>query len=179
MKRTPLYMSPEVLGARNANPKTITEKTDVYSFGIVLWEILTRKEAFSHHNSYLKFYRAIMSGERPPIPDDTPKLLTLLMQRCWSEDTSCLPPLPPLIYFTLFILIYFHPSLPPYNYYFPMKKKRINGRNKNKRQTVVRVDHRGFEEGNKGMRNNREDKRDKEVCEGPNGIELLDKRIPR
>ena len=37
-KGTPLWMSPEVMSGEHFN-----EKADIYSFGIVLWEILTRK----------------------------------------------------------------------------------------------------------------------------------------
>jgi serine/threonine protein kinase len=42
---TPLYMAPEILFGRKFN-----EKCDVYSFGIILWQMLTRKDPFTHHN---------------------------------------------------------------------------------------------------------------------------------
>merc|ERR1712137_1151421 len=42
---SPLFMSPEMLQADKRKPATITEKTDVYSFGILLWEILTKKKS--------------------------------------------------------------------------------------------------------------------------------------
>lgn len=50
-------MSPEVLSGA-----TVTEKVDVYAFGIVLWEMVTGKEPFSHHRDYPTFVRAIVSG---------------------------------------------------------------------------------------------------------------------
>eukprot|EP01120_Amphizonella_sp_Union-15-10_P011096 TRINITY_DN4615_c0_g1_i3.p1 TRINITY_DN4615_c0_g1~~TRINITY_DN4615_c0_g1_i3.p1 ORF type:complete len:254 (-),score=42.75 TRINITY_DN4615_c0_g1_i3:23-784(-) len=45
---TPLWMSPEVLLG-----KPLSEKADIYSYGIVLWEVLTRTEPFDHMDSYL------------------------------------------------------------------------------------------------------------------------------
>jgi serine/threonine protein kinase len=56
--------------------KEVDEKCDVYSFGIVLWEILTGQEPFQHHDDYAKFKRAItIENERPEIPQNFhPKL---------------------------------------------------------------------------------------------------------
>ncbi len=52
-------MSPEVLcGA------TVTEKVDVYAFGIVLWEMVTGQEPFSHHRDYPTFVKSIVAGVR-------------------------------------------------------------------------------------------------------------------
>lgn len=87
-KGTPLYMAPEVWLGREFN-----EKADVYrcalfvgvvccyclllmfiyicSFGIVLWELLSREPAFAHHSSLEEFKVAItVNNERPTIPAD-------------------------------------------------------------------------------------------------------------
>ncbi|XP_070064900.1 mitogen-activated protein kinase kinase kinase 7 isoform X2 [Drosophila virilis] len=40
---TPAYIAPEVLEG-----KIYTEKCDVYSFGIILWEVMSRKKPFHH-----------------------------------------------------------------------------------------------------------------------------------
>jgi mitogen-activated protein kinase kinase kinase 7 len=34
-----------------------TEKSDIYSFGIILWQLLTRREPFPHINSRQEMYR--------------------------------------------------------------------------------------------------------------------------
>jgi hypothetical protein len=48
------------------------EKCDVYSFGIVLWEILTREEPFAQYTSFAEFKEAICTRhERPTIPAET------------------------------------------------------------------------------------------------------------
>lgn len=87
-KGTPLYMAPEVM-----LKEVITEKVDVYSFGIILWELVTKQEAFQHHTNYQAFVEAVCcDGERPVIPKDCPESLATFMQRCWDEDPRKRPP---------------------------------------------------------------------------------------
>ena len=47
MKGTPVWMAPELLDA-----KQITAKADVYSFGIMLWEMLTRKQPYQGYSTF-------------------------------------------------------------------------------------------------------------------------------
>jgi serine/threonine protein kinase len=80
-------MAPEVIMQRE-----ITPKVDVYAFGIILWEILTRTEAFSHHNEINRFAQAICRHrERPAIPPDTPESLRTLMTACWDHEPQARP----------------------------------------------------------------------------------------
>ncbi|KAL6062209.1 Dual specificity protein kinase [Balamuthia mandrillaris] len=86
-KGTPLYMAPEVMLGQEFN-----EKADVYSFGIVLWEIYTCKDPFPHHSDYDEFLNAICrKGERPPIPRDCLPSLRSLMEDCWHADPNKRP----------------------------------------------------------------------------------------
>lgn len=86
-KGTPLYMAPEVMMC-----KDITPKVDVYAFGICLWELLRRCEAFPHHNNLKVFAKAIChSKERPIIPEGCPESLSRLMQQCWDHDPAKRP----------------------------------------------------------------------------------------
>eukprot|EP01112_Ceratiomyxa_fruticulosa_P000526 TRINITY_DN1047_c0_g1_i4.p1 TRINITY_DN1047_c0_g1~~TRINITY_DN1047_c0_g1_i4.p1 ORF type:complete len:551 (-),score=111.04 TRINITY_DN1047_c0_g1_i4:250-1902(-) len=86
-KGTPLYMAPEVMMFREFN-----ESSDVYSFGIVLWEILTRKEPFSHFRELEAFRTAVcVNHERPPIPPATLESLRRLIERCWDKEPARRP----------------------------------------------------------------------------------------
>eukprot|EP01097_Dermamoeba_algensis_P005996 TRINITY_DN3774_c0_g1_i1.p1 TRINITY_DN3774_c0_g1~~TRINITY_DN3774_c0_g1_i1.p1 ORF type:complete len:520 (+),score=48.87 TRINITY_DN3774_c0_g1_i1:147-1706(+) len=89
-KGTPLYMAPEVL-----QNKRITKKVDVYSFGIVLWELLTGEAPFPSHEDMKSFTDAIcIESERPSLtalPLDVPKSCKKLLQRCWHPNPDVRP----------------------------------------------------------------------------------------
>jgi len=79
---TPLWMSPEVLSG-----EIVTPKADVYSFAIVLWELMTGQSPFEHHEDYGEFLKAICDNkERPPIPEGSihPSIVKL-MTECWDH----------------------------------------------------------------------------------------------
>jgi hypothetical protein len=65
---------------------------DVYSFGIVLWEIWTRLLPFGQYRFAHAIADAVERGERPPLPDDCPPDYSNLMQACWHEDATRRPP---------------------------------------------------------------------------------------
>eukprot|EP01097_Dermamoeba_algensis_P001375 TRINITY_DN1518_c0_g2_i1.p1 TRINITY_DN1518_c0_g2~~TRINITY_DN1518_c0_g2_i1.p1 ORF type:complete len:555 (+),score=119.45 TRINITY_DN1518_c0_g2_i1:113-1777(+) len=86
-KGTPLWMAPEVLMGQQFN-----EKCDVYSFGIVLWELTTRTEPFQEYNSFDTFRKDIcLRKVRPPIPPDAHADVISLMKRCWDPNPSVRP----------------------------------------------------------------------------------------
>ena len=56
-----------------------TQTADVYSFGIILWQLLTLKEPFTEYEFLDDFVRAVaVAHVRPPIPPDTTPVKTLL-----------------------------------------------------------------------------------------------------
>jgi serine/threonine protein kinase len=84
---TPLWMAPEVMLGQ-----ALDEKSDVYSYGIVVWEIVTSQEPFLEYDSYPAFKRAICREDvRPPIPKDTLPSLRKLLEDCWDKDPKKRP----------------------------------------------------------------------------------------
>jgi len=76
---TPLWSAPEVL--KGGNP---TKASDVYSFGIILWEVLTRRDPFQGMNLYHALAE-VMDGKRPPIAESWHCELVELLDDCWAE----------------------------------------------------------------------------------------------
>ena len=86
-KGTPLWMAPEVLSG-----KEFTEASDLYSFGVILWEIYTRSEPYKEFKDYSVFKDHICNQNyREKIPNDCPPRLADLMSKCWHADPSKRP----------------------------------------------------------------------------------------
>jgi len=75
------YLAPEVL-----LKKPYTKESDIYSFGIIMWEFITGKKPFHdrQHNHIL--ISDILKGERLQITYDTPEFYAKLMRRCWDHN---------------------------------------------------------------------------------------------
>ncbi|XP_046883205.1 receptor-interacting serine/threonine-protein kinase 1 [Hypomesus transpacificus] len=80
------YMAPEHLESVHTPS---TERSDVYSFSIVIWVILTRQEPYENARSEDQICQCVRRGDRPDegfIPPDTLPEMTDLMRRGWSQD---------------------------------------------------------------------------------------------
>ncbi|XP_078270074.1 receptor-interacting serine/threonine-protein kinase 1 [Rhinoraja longicauda] len=80
------YLAPEHLESLNAKA---TEKSDVYSFSIVVWVILTNREPYEHALNNTQVMHLVQTGKRPDlelIPEDVPEEVVSLMQRCWEKQ---------------------------------------------------------------------------------------------
>jgi serine/threonine protein kinase len=75
------YMAPEV-----ALGKPYNQSVDVYSFGIILWQITKAKVPFSGLGRRTYMENVVMGGERPRCDRKWPKAFTQLLQSCWHED---------------------------------------------------------------------------------------------
>lgn len=94
-----IWHAPEVLeeqelSGSKGNSK-YTEKADVYSFGMICFQLLTGKVPFEDsHLQGDKMSRNIRAGERPLFPFQTPKSVTNLAKRCWHADPNLRPSFP-------------------------------------------------------------------------------------
>ncbi len=66
--------------------------SDVYSFGIVAWEVLSRKipwESVTHPREV--YIRVVLNELRPGIPVDAPADMATMIRACWAGDPGARP----------------------------------------------------------------------------------------
>uniref|UniRef100_A0A667XNZ3 Mitogen-activated protein kinase kinase kinase 7 n=1 Tax=Myripristis murdjan TaxID=586833 RepID=A0A667XNZ3_9TELE len=81
-KGSAAWMAPEVFEGSN-----YSEKCDVFSWGIILWEVITRKKPFDEiGGSAFCIMWAVHRGTRPPLIKDLPEPIEVLMTRCWDKE---------------------------------------------------------------------------------------------
>ncbi|XP_068959683.1 receptor-interacting serine/threonine-protein kinase 1 isoform X2 [Petaurus breviceps papuanus] len=88
---TLLYMAPEHLNDINAKP---TDKSDVYSFAIVLWAIFANKEPYENAICEQQIITCVGNGNRPNVGEiagTSPKEIINLMVRCWNGNPDDRP----------------------------------------------------------------------------------------
>ncbi|GBC10577.1 hypothetical protein RclHR1_09740002 [Rhizophagus clarus] len=80
------YVAPEVL-----RKKPYTRAADVYSIGMIMYELWSGKRPFEgrKYDAYLALN--ICSGIRPEITSDIPDYYSKVMQACWDNDPDMRP----------------------------------------------------------------------------------------
>jgi len=96
------YLAPELLryitisksGAPMSKPgvkqATYDFKVDVYSYGMVLWEIAMQRRVFEEVKTCMEYKRMIMAGKRPPL-DNFTSGFGKLMKECWHGEPKKRP----------------------------------------------------------------------------------------
>ena len=80
---SPLYTAPEVIQANDDYLKH-SEKSDVYSFAMIAYEMITKEVPFRHYGQY-KLYNAVCKGERPKIKSEVAVQYRNLITNCWRQ----------------------------------------------------------------------------------------------
>ncbi|XP_057554825.1 receptor-interacting serine/threonine-protein kinase 1 isoform X2 [Hippopotamus amphibius kiboko] len=85
------YMAPEHLNDVNSRP---SEKSDVFSFAIVLWAIFANKEPYENAICEQQLIVCIRSGNRPDVEDiieHCPREVIAIMEQCWAVNPEDRP----------------------------------------------------------------------------------------
>jgi serine/threonine protein kinase len=80
------YVAPEVLFGGTA-----TTKADVFSFGLIIYEMLVGKSAFPRTSTIVDMNAVHHNGVRPEIPSHVGTWITGLIEACWSVDPDDRP----------------------------------------------------------------------------------------
>ena len=78
---TPQYMSPEQISG-----KKVDERSDIFSFGVLMYEILTGDLPFKGEN-YIALLNAIVNKE-PEFPPEFPFQLKEIIHKCLKKEPS-------------------------------------------------------------------------------------------
>ncbi|MBS0351817.1 MAG: protein kinase, partial [Proteobacteria bacterium] len=79
------WMAPELF-----NGKPNSKQTDVYSLGIVLWEIISRETPFKDKMQGI-IVGMVLAGNRETLPEKCPELFRLMIIACWDQEPKKRP----------------------------------------------------------------------------------------
>ena len=81
------WMAPEVIAGFK-----YTEKADVFSFGVILWELATRKPPYYGIEGTEVSRRVVKEDMRPKISErESPAPFLDMMKKCWDRDQDKRP----------------------------------------------------------------------------------------
>lgn len=85
-KGTPIYMAPEVFLTDKS-----TKSSDVYAFGILLYEIVTNLTPFADIDNQIVLAMKVSNGNRPEFKTPINESYRRLIESCWSQNPEDRP----------------------------------------------------------------------------------------
>jgi serine/threonine protein kinase len=82
---TPCWTAPEIIRGEKYD-----ERADVYSFGVIMWEVLTRRQPYAGRN-FMGVSLDVLEGRRPQIPHDCPAHFSKVLRKCWHATPDKRP----------------------------------------------------------------------------------------
>ncbi|CAK6975589.1 mitogen-activated protein kinase kinase kinase 7 [Scomber scombrus] len=145
-KGSAAWMAPEVFEGNN-----YSEKCDVFSWGIILWEVITRRKPFDEIGGpAFRIMWAVHNGTRPPLIKNLPKPIESLMTRCWSKDPSQRPSMEEIVKIMTHLMRYFPGSDEPLQYPYQYSD---DGQSNSATSTGSYMDYTGTSTSNKSDAN--------------------------
>ncbi|XP_007891611.2 mitogen-activated protein kinase kinase kinase 9 [Callorhinchus milii] len=83
------WMAPEVIRS-----SMFSKGSDIWSYGVLLWELLTGEVPFRGIDGLAVAYGVAMNKLALPIPSTCPESFTKLMEDCWNPNPHYRPPFP-------------------------------------------------------------------------------------
>merc|ERR1711862_345042 len=80
------YMAPEV-----SLNKPYGYSADVYSFGVMLWEMLSGFKPFAGYSRNMLSSLVVSKGGRPPLEDRWGSSVNEFLNSCWNQDLNKRP----------------------------------------------------------------------------------------
>ncbi|KAK8839971.1 hypothetical protein M9Y10_031688 [Tritrichomonas musculus] len=79
-----LYSAPEKFISEEE-----TKKSDVYTFSLIVYEVVTAERPFSKYKNFSQFYnQVVLGGMRPEIKNEVPECYRGLIEKCWCQDQN-------------------------------------------------------------------------------------------
>jgi serine/threonine protein kinase len=82
------WCAPELL---DLSPPQANTAMDMYSYGVILWELIARKIPFEAQPNDEIVMAAISRGERESIPAECPDVLQGIIEACWQQESTNRP----------------------------------------------------------------------------------------